>query len=481
MKKTRNLEPSEVWNFFEDINAIPRGSKKEEKISKFIKDFGGKLNLETYQDSFMNVIIKKPATKGFENRKTIILQSHLDMVHQKNNDINFDFDKDGINSYADGDWVKAKGTTLGADNGLGVAYMMALLESKNIEHPNIECLFTIDEETGMTGAKNLEKGKLKGTILLNLDTEDIKELTIGCAGGIDINVNRNYSQENSPSLRSFKINIKGLKGGHSGMEIHLGRGNSNKIITRFLVNSERFGLRLSELNGGGLRNAIPREAEAIVFIEDVEGYMSYFKDLCISIKSELSSTEPDLDISIKEISHKGKTMEQVAQELIINSLNSCFNGVFRMSADVKDLVETSSNLANVIIKDGVFQANCLTRSSVESAKMDCANSIKSSFKNSGCKVEFTGGYPGWKPNPDSEILKILESVYNKIFNQEPNVTACHAGLECGIISGHYPGLDMVSIGPTIVSPHSPDERVNIKSVSDFWIYLKEILKNIPNK
>lgn len=477
----RNLEPLVVWNHFEDLNAVPRPSKKEERVIAFMKAFGEGLGLETYVDPVGNVIIKKPATAGMEDRQTVILQSHLDMVHQKNADTDFDFDTMGIQSYIDGDWVKAKGTTLGADNGMGAAAAMSILSSKEIPHPAIEALFTIDEETGMTGAFELEQGILEGTILLNLDTEDDDEFSIGCAGGIDTNSSYNYAEE-LPSSNAFayKISVTGLKGGHSGMDIHLERGNANKIMNRLMAEGQDHGLQIAEINGGSLRNAIPRESFAVVIVRNEEFLEA--ADLAIEeIIAELAISDPGLKIKITPCDLPKGVMSLTDTNKLIQAIYAVHNGVYRMSMAIKGLVETSSSLARVIVKDGNFKTQSLQRSSVESSKMDIAHTVGSVFVLMGCEVEHTGSYPGWAPNPESAILNIMEPIYTQMFNEEPQVKACHAGLECGILNERYPGLDMISFGPTIRNPHSPDEMVNIKSVQKFWNFFLEVLKATPKK
>jgi dipeptidase D len=484
-KQVRELEPKSIWNNFEDLNAIPRGSKKEEKAGVFLKEFGEKLGLETFVDKVGNVIIKKPASKGMEDRKTVILQSHYDMVHQKNADTNFDFDNDGIKSYIDGDWVTAEGTTLGADNGMGVASIMTLLESTDIPHPALEALFTSDEETGMTGAFGLEGGLLDGEILLNLDTEDDDEITVGCAGGIDTTATREYTQEDTPEATSaFKITVNGLKGGHSGMDINLGRANANKIMNRLMFGAfTNYGLRVSEISGGSLRNAIPRESFAVVVVDNItkDAFLEDTQELIKGIKDEFKAVETNMNISLEPCELPEKVMEIGAQEGIIKSIFACFNGMYRMSDEIEGLVETSSNLARVSLKDGNFEALSLQRSSNEVGKMDVAYTVRAAFELSGCEVEHGGSYPGWQPNMQSPILGEMTELYKTMFKEDVKVLACHAGLECGILGTNYPGVDMVSFGPTIKNPHSPDEKVNIESVQKFWEYLKEILKSTPKK
>ncbi|MCB0387801.1 MAG: aminoacyl-histidine dipeptidase, partial [Winogradskyella sp.] len=479
----RNLEPKQLWNKFADLNAVPRASKKEAQVIAFMKDFGKKLNLETIEDEVGNVIIKKPATPGMEDRETIVMQSHLDMVHQKNADTHFDFETQGIEMYVDGDWVRAKGTTLGADNGLGVATIMAILESTDIPHPAIEALFTIDEETGMTGAMGLKGGLLEGKILLNLDTEEDDEIGVGCAGGVDVTATRSYKEEETPEFKiGFSVTVKGLQGGHSGMQIHEGLGNANKILNRLLFDGfENFGLRISEIDGGSLRNAIPRESKALVAIDAIheEAFKAEMAEHANEIKAELKTMEPDMEIVISNIETPKKVMDLGVQEGLTRALYAALNGVYRMSADIPDLVETSNNIARVIVKDGQVKIACLTRSSVESSKWDLANMLRATFELTGCEVEFSGDYPGWKPNMDSAILKVLDNLYEKMNGQKAHVAACHAGLECGILGQNYPEMDMISFGPNIKGAHSPDERAQISSAQKYWKFVLEILKQIP--
>ena len=485
-QEIRNLEPKVLWNKFADLNEVPRPSKKEERVIEFMKNFGTSLGLETFEDEIRNVIIRKPATVGMQNRKTIVMQGHLDMVHQKNNDTDFDFLTQGIQMYVDGDWVKAKGTTLGADNGLGVAAIMAILESKDIPHPAIEALFTIDEETGMTGALNLKGGILTGEILLNLDTEEDDEIDIGCAGGIDVTANRSYNQEETPEDSvGYTITVKGLNGGHSGMDIHKGLGNANKIMNRLLFDGfENFGLQIAEINGGSLRNAIPRESVAKIIVAGMydEAFVFDMQEIINDIKAEFKTMEPNLTIEIVNSDVPNKVMDLGVQEGLLRSLYAAHNGVYRMSPDMEDLVETSNNIARVVVKDGEISIQNLTRSSVESSKFDLAYSLRSAYELFGCEVSFDGSYPGWTPNVNSEILDILVPIYEKQNNGEkPKVVACHAGLECGILGTNYPEMDMISFGPTIHGAHSPDERASIQSSKKFWKFLLEILANIPEK
>jgi dipeptidase D len=481
----RSIEPKIVWNHFADLNAVPRPSKKEERIIEFAVKFGEKLGLETFTDKVGNVIIRKPASTGMEDRKMVVMQGHLDMVHQKNSTTDFDFDKEGIKMFVDGDWVKAEGTTLGADNGLGVAAIMAVLSSTDISHPAIEALFTIDEETGMTGAIGLEGDVLKGDILLNLDTEEDNEIGIGCAGGVDVTATRTYNEENSPEkIKAFSISITGLNGGHSGMDIIKGLGNANKIMNRILFDGfANFGLRISEINGGSLRNAIPRESFSIITIDtiSVEPFMFETNQLINTIKEEFLTLEPNLSIEISEVVSPEKVMDLGVQEGFIKSIYAALNGVYKMSPVVEGLVETSNNIARIIVKNGAIKIGCLTRSSSESNKIDLANSLRSVFELSGFEVKFSGTYPGWQPNVNSEIVSIVANLYEELHGEKANIAACHAGLECGILGQNYPKMDMVSFGPNIKGAHSPDERAQISSTQKFWNFLVEILKNIPKK
>lgn len=479
----QHIEPKEIWAHFNLINAIPRASKKEQAISDFMVSFGQKLGLETVQDKALNVLIKKPATVGYENRKKVTLQSHLDMVHQKNNDTVFDFDNQGIDMFVDGDWVKAKGTTLGADNGLGVAAIMSVLADKNLQHPELEALFTIDEETGMTGAFVLQPGFISGDILLNLDTEDDDEITIGCAGGIDITATKTYVPTPTKSTNTFyKIVLNGLKGGHSGMDIIKGLGNANKLLTRVLFELQKnIDFQIISLQGGNLRNAIPREAECVIAIENIESFKLQLQEITKTIKTEWLVKEPKLAITITETNSKNKGLNSENQTTLLQTLYACHNGVYTMDANITDLVATSNNLASVKVEEGNITIACLTRSSIESEKEDLTNKLTATFNLGNFTVQTDGSYPGWQPNPNASILQTLENIYQDLFKSKPHVNACHAGLECGIIGEHYPNMEMVSFGPTIRGAHSPDERVSILSTQKFWQFLIEILKNIPHK
>jgi dipeptidase D len=481
----RNLKPVALWNHFADLNAIPRPSKKEGRVIAFAKAFGEKLGLDTVVDSAGNVRIRKPATKGMEDRTPVVLQSHLDMVHQKNSNTTFDFDKEGIRMKVDGDWVKAEGTTLGADNGIGVATIMALLESKDIPHPPLEALFTIDEETGMTGALSLEPGFLQGRILLNLDTEDDRELTIGCAGGIDVTASCPLLLEATPdNLQGYRVHVRGLKGGHSGMEIHLGRGNANKWLVRLLWAAVRdFGARVAAIDGGGLRNAIPREAVGIVAIpaEQISAFELLMKQQSEDLIAEHRTTDPGADIAVEPVTLPEELPVADVQRNLLQALYTCPNGIWRMSPDIEGLVQTSNNVARVLMEHGRFTAQCLTRSSVDTEKMDLAEAIRCCFALAGAETEFAGDYPGWTPAPKSGIVALMADLYRKKFKEEPLVNACHAGLECGIIGANYPDMEMISFGPNIRGAHSPEETVQISSVQKFWDYLLETLGKIPVK
>ncbi len=475
------LEPVAIWKNFAAINAVPRASKKEEKIIQFMVDFGKNLGLEVVIDPVQNVIIKKPATKGMENRKVIVMQSHLDMVHQKNNDTVFDFDTEGIKMLVDGDWVKADGTTLGADNGLGVAAIMGILESTDIPHPAIEALFTIDEETGMTGAMGLEAGYLTGDILLNLDTEEDTELGVGCAGGIDITATKEYATTSTPEGASaYNLCVKGLQGGHSGMDIHKDFGNANKMMNRILFEIQDL-CQIAKINGGGLRNAIPRESNATITTTQKEVLEDAFYEIAKHIIAEYDSIEEAIEIELEECLVPDDVMEKEAQTTLLQTIAAVHNGVFRWSPDIADLVETSNNLARVLVENGDIKISCLTRSSVESGKMNLVQEIQSTFYLGDFEVELGGNYPGWKPNPNSAILTVMQDLYKDLFNEEPEILACHAGLECGLLGTHYPDMDMISFGPNIRGAHSPDERASISSSQKFWKYLLATLENIPAK
>jgi dipeptidase D len=485
MSEIKNLKPERVWKHFYDLTQIPRPSKKEAKVIEFMKSFGEGLNLETIVDPVGNVIIRKPATKGMENRMGVVFQGHIDMVPQKNSDKKHNFETDPLNVFVDGDWVTADGTTLGADNGLGVAVAMAVLEANDIEHGPVEALFTIDEETGMTGAINLQPNVLKGDILLNTDSEDEGQLYVGCAGGVEVNVKMKYQEENVPvNYTAYKLAVTGLKGGHSGMDINIGRSNSNKLLFRFLNHAlYNFDFRLANVQGGDLRNAIPRESFATVVVanSDMQKFEQEVAQFEKDYKSEFSVTEPDLSFKVIKSDNASKVINHDEAVKIIKACYACPHGVERMSDSMKGLVETSNNFGIAICENGEFKANCLVRSSVDSAKVAVQYRIGTIFDLIGAEVSFDGSYPGWKPNMDSPILKTMLKVYKDKFGKEPQIMAIHAGLECGILGAIYPNWDMISYGPTIRFPHSPDEKVNIESVQKFYDFTIETLKNIPVK
>jgi dipeptidase D len=478
----RSLEPKALWNHFADLNAVPRPSKKEARVIAFMRQYGEGLGLETTEDSVGNVIIRKPATAGMEGRTTVVMQGHLDMVHQKNAGTTFDFDAQGIQMLLDGDFVRADGTTLGADNGIGVAAIMTILSSTDIAHPAIEALFTIDEETGMTGAIHLEGGLLHGSIMLNLDTEDDRELTIGCAGGIDVTGTGNYASASVDGLAAYKITVDGLTGGHSGMDIHAGRGNANKLMNRILAQAaDRFGLRIHTVDGGSLRNAIPRESYAIVGVspDQSAGLEAFVRAEGAAIALEHRTTDPNLKVDFTVASVPTNYLNIDFQSKLLRVVAAVQNGIHRMSPDIAGLVQTSNNLARVLVADGTFSIQCLTRSSVDSEKMDLARSIAGTMELCGADVATSGNYPGWTPRPEAAIVKLMTDLYTDTFGHSPSVNACHAGLECGILGQNYPVMEMISFGPNIVGAHSPDERVQISSVQKFWGLLLKTLAAIP--
>jgi len=485
MSDIRKLQPTQLWNYFYDITQIPHPSKMEKRLADYMVKFAKDHKLECIVDKVGNVIIRKPATKGMEKRKGVILQVHLDMVPQKNSDKKHDFAKDPIQTLVDGEWVKADGTTLGSDNGIGVASALAVLASKEIHHGPLEVLFTIDEETGMTGAFGLKKGLLKGDILMNLDSEDEGELYVGCAGGIDVSATKKYTEEKAPrGMVAYRVVAKGFKGGHSGVDIALGRANSNKIMFRFLMQAESdFKVRLAEAAGGDLRNAIPRESYSILLVPSKSSgqFQKFVKGYEKMYRAEFAETEPTLSFTCKKCDAPAKVMSKEDQFKIIRAVFACPNGVVRMSQAMKGLVETSNNIAIVRCIGGKFEAHNLTRSSVDSSKESTAWRIAAVFHLIDAKVTLTGSYPGWKPNMDSPILKTMSGVYKKMFGNIPEIKAIHAGLECGLLGGVYPNLDMISFGPTIKYPHSPDEKVNIPSVKKFYDFLCETLKHVPLK
>ncbi len=484
MGKLASLKPELVWKHFENICNYPRPSKKETKVVQYVLNVIKELGLEYEQDSFGNILVRKSATPGFENRKTVCLQGHLDMVCEKNSDVQHDFDNDPIQPYIDGDWVKARGTTLGADNGIGVAAALAVMESKDIQHGPLEFLFTLDEETGLTGASNLKPGFVKADILLNLDSEEDGSFYIGCSGGKDTEGKFNFSKEEVPADSiAYKVKVTGLKGGHSGLDIHLGRGNAIKILARLLWNLQnQFCIRLSKIEGGSKRNAIPREAFAeIVFTngkeKDLEEYVNYYNSV---VKSENATVEPDLKVEIEKATQPAFVIDKKTQMNLLNALYALPHGVIKMSADLPDLVETSTNLATITFGDKIVVGTS-QRSSVDTEKEDVVIMNRCVFLLAGAEVKHGEGYPGWKPDVNSEILRVMKEVYKNKYGKEPEVKAIHAGLECGIIKEKYPEMDMISFGPTIMGAHSPDERVQISTVQKFYDLLIEVLKNIPLK
>ncbi len=480
----KELEPKAIWNYFYDITQIPRPSKKEEAILRYLLDFGKKHNLDTKQDRAGNVLITKPATPGKENLPTVILQSHVDMVCEKNSDITHDFENDPIETIIDGDWVKANGTTLGADDGIGVAAQLALLASDNIAHGKIEALFTVDEETGLTGAFNLEKDFLTGNILINLDSEEEGLIYIGCAGGKNTRGYFKYKEKESPKKYFwFNLHVKGLRGGHSGSDIDKNFGNANKILARFLFSlmRKKYGMVLSEIKGGNLSNALPREAYAIVGVkekykEDIRVKLNTF---LASVQNEYKHTETSLDIQLESAQIPSKVLNKGTTERLILALNACPHGVIGMSLDIPGLVETSNNMASVKMIDGQ-QIEVITsqRSSVESQREYVINMVTSVFDLAGAKVTYNEGYPGWQPNTESQILRLAEKVYKNLYNKDAEVKAIHAGLECGLFLEKYPHLDMISIGPDMTDVHSPKEKLNIPSVEKWWNFLVKILENV---
>lgn len=483
-KDIMGLNPQLVWKHFYALTQIPRPSGHEEASAQYVMDFAKEHGLEAYRDEVGNVIVRKPATSGMENRKGVVLQGHLDMVPQKNSDKAHDFEKDPIEAYIDGEWVTANGTTLGADNGMGLAASLAVLESKDIAHGPIEVLMTIDEETGMTGAFGLKGGVLKGDILLNLDSEDEGELYVGCAGGTNANVKFEYKEEAAPAgMVGYDLEIRGLKGGHSGMEIILQRGNSNKLMFRFLYEVMDMDVRVSSVDGGSLRNAIPRECFVKVAVPSAKaaGFEAKVKEFEATFLSELALVDENLTFKAIKCDAPTKVMDADVQKKLTYAIYACPNGVARMSDSMVGLVETSNNLARVEVKGGEGKVLCLLRSSVDSAKLDLENQIASVFKLAGFEVWMDGQYPGWKPNLNSPILTTMQEVYQKMYGKVPTIKAIHAGLECGLLGGVYPNWDMISFGPTIRYPHSPDEKVKIDTVEKFWNFLVETLKNVPVK
>ncbi len=478
-----NLEPKVIWKHFYSLTQVPRPSKKEDRIREFIARFGRNLGLETIVDEIGNVIIKKPATPGMEDRKGIIIQGHMDMVPQKNSDKTHDFEKDPIEAYIDGEWVTANGTTLGSDNGMGVAAGMAILEATDLVHGPIEVLITTDEETGMTGAENLKPGILDGDILLNLDSEDEGELYIGCAGGVDTSAKFNYKKETVPEgMVAYKVSVTGLKGGHSGLDIHLGKGNACLILNKTLLDTcERYETRLSSIDAGSLRNAIPREAFATVVVpKDQESvFLGFINEANDTAKATLKDIDPEVKIAAEKTSMPENVIDVLTQHNFYNAVNECPNGVLAWDKNMPDVIQTSSNLAIIKSENDFIEIAILTRSAADDERDVFAKKIADGFKNNGAEVYHHGAYPGWKPNVNSPILETMKNVYNNKYGKVPEVKVIHAGLECGILGDTYHHWDMISFGPTIRFPHSPDEKVNIETVEKFWVYLVETLKNVP--
>ena len=488
-KNMRNLEPKGLWESFYSLTQIPRPSGKRKEIAEFLVNYGKSLGLETLQDEIGNVLIRKPASAGYENHPGVILQGHMDMVPQKNSDKEFDFEKDAIQAYVEdnGEWVTADGTTLGADNGIGVATAMAILADKNAVHPPLEAFFTIDEETGMYGANDLKSGWLKGKYLLNLDSETEGELYVGCAGGIDAEAKFSYQPvETEKGDIALRVEVKGCKGGHSGCDISLQRANAIKLLFRFLKDAvANFEARLANVEGGNMRNSIPREAAAVITIpeesyQDVQDLVDRYEDLFLR---EYDGVEPDLTLKAKEVECPKTEMPEDVQDFLIHAITLCPHGVYRVIPEMPDIVETSNNIAIIETKaisdqESEISVICLARSSVESRKEEIASVIQSAFSLAGAEVEFSGAYPGWKPNFKSGLLKVMKETYEKEFGNSPRIVTIHAGLECGIIGSKYAGMEMISFGPTIEHPHSPDERVNIATVQKFYRYVLAALRQL---
>lgn len=486
-KEILNLAPANVWKHFYALTQIPRPSGQMKEISGFIENYGKSLELETKKDKGGNILICKPATSGLEKLQTVILQSHMDMVPQKNTSTLFDFSKDPIDAYIDGDWVKARGTTLGADNGIGMAVMMAILEDKTLKHGPIEALFTYDEETGMYGAWEVRPDFISGSIMLNLDSELDGELYVGCAGGADVNISFQYKDDAyiPEGDIAIKVSLTGLKGGHSGVDIHLQRANANKLMFRFLKEAvQDYGARLAFINGGSLRNAIPREAFAIVTIpgaDECEGFFELISDYQDLFNEEYKGIESQISFVAEQVDLPHSLIPEEIQDDLINAVEGCQNGVIGFLTDFPDTVETSSNLAIVKSKEGRIDVQILVRSSSESKKEAVCSSLESVFALAGAKVDFGNAYPGWDPNIQSPILAVMQSVAEKIYRKKLAVKVMHAGLECGIILSNVPGLDAVSFGPTIKHPHSPDEKIEISTVQTFWNYLTAVLPTVPKQ
>ena len=479
----QNLQPAIVFHYFDEVCQVPRPSKKEEKIRAYLENFAKQRGLEYKTDEVGNILIKKPATPGCENMKCVILQSHMDMVCEKNNDTVHNFETDPIETYVDGEWLRAKGTTLGADNGIGVATELAILASDDIQHGPLECLFTIDEETGLTGAFALKEGFMGGDILINLDSEDEGELFIGCAGGAGTVAQFPCPMVDAPEgLFFFKVTVKGLTGGHSGDDINKNRANANKVLNRFLVKlMQRYDFHLADIKGGNLHNAIPREAYAVcaVPMQDKEAVRVDLNVFLAEVQAEYAVTEPNMTMDLESESAMSQVVEKEAASRFLNAIHAVYNGVFAMSQDIEGLVETSTNLASIKIVDGKIVVGTSQRSSILSSREAMSQTVRSAFELGGADVTVGDGYPGWKPNPSSEILRVSVESYKDLFGVDPKVKAIHAGLECGLFLEKYPSLDMVSFGPTLRGVHSPDERMLIPTVDKFWRHLLDVLKRIP--
>ncbi len=478
----KDLQPQAVWEQFEALTRVPRPSKKEERVIEYLIDFARRHGIEWQRDAIGNVVMRKPATEGYESRPTVILQSHMDMVCEKNSDVEFDFEHDAIRAVVDGEWVRAEGTTLGADDGIGMAASMALLLDDEAQHGALEVLFTVDEETGLTGAFNLGEGMLTGKYLINLDSEDEGEIFIGCAGGVDTVATFALEQEAAPAEYGFyRVDVKDLVGGHSGDDINKGRANSNKLIARLMLSAqEQLGARVSRIEGGNLRNAIPREAYAVVGVpkENAASFEALVQSYTNNVKAMFATTEPDMNITFGSVEGVTSVLTQDLQSRLLTALVSVPNGVIAMSQAVEGLVETSTNLASVKFVGEQIVVTTSQRSSVESDKHAVKDSVHNCFELSGAAVEHSDGYPGWEPNPDSELLKRTVESYEALFGVTPKVRAVHAGLECGLFLEKYPHLEMVSFGPTVTGVHSPDERINIATVEKFWLHLKDLLTRI---
>lgn len=481
--ETTALQPKAVFDCFAQVNRIPRPSKREEKMIEFLKSFGERLGLPTKVDEAGNVLITKPATPGFENRRTVVLQSHMDMVCEKNADSAFDFMKDPIEAYVDGEWLKAKGTTLGADDGIGVAMQMALLEATDIPHGPIECLFTRDEETGLTGAAALKPGFMTGDYLINLDSEDEGQIFVSCAGGARTSAEFDFTEVPVPEgYFGFRVEVKGLTGGHSGDDINKKRANANKLLVRFILDAfKKYDLYLVDIQSGGLHNAIPREGFAVcaVTMADKEQVRVDLNLLAAAVEEEYSRTEPGVAFVLESAPVAGTAIDKDTTRRLLLALQAMDNGVFAMSQDLDWLVETSSNLASVRKEDGKVVINSSQRSSVASARENMSATVRAVFELAGARVVTNEGYPGWKMNPNSALLKVAVDSYRRLFSAEPKILAIHAGLECGLFSEKYPHLDMISVGPTLRGVHSPDERLHIPSVQKVWDHLLDMLVNIP--